>query len=225
MGLTLKKIVFLSELFFFILCIWIIFLYSNSMSRNKHDRIFRRRLLNFLKKIHIKSWGLSFSEILFLSGIILVGISFFIPWFSINSNSINNTAFSPIIWVNGYVLLCFSIISIVLLFSQNLKQKVKLFLNTSVEDTHIYMLSSLLIVLSILNSIVILNGLYIFVSQISFHWGITTGLVWGIIMLGSSLFIHRNNCASPSEYKIHTFEENNSDNTITQTDKTTKLPF
>ncbi len=195
------------------------------MSRNKNDRILRRKLLHFLKKIHIKSWGFSFEEISLSIWIMLIVISFFLPWFSIPDTSISNGAFSPIIWVNGYVLGSFCCIILFTLFSQKIKQKVKLFLNHSIKNSHIYIVSSIFIVLSILNSIVILNWLYIFVSKISFNGWITVALVWSIVMFVSSLFLQMKQ--TWQEYLFH--KDLKSKDSYKETpkniDKITKLPF
>lgn len=173
----------------------------------------------------IKGVNFSFSEISIIIGNTLVLISFFMPWFEIQSNTVNSTAFSPVIWVNGYALLFLVWLNYFVLFSQNIKQKIKLYLHNSIQDSHIFILSGTLISLSVINSYVILQWLVIFVSDIAHHeWGKIALIGW-IIIFFASIKHYKNMHSKTASLNIYDIDSNLDTQKGESRDKTTKLPF
>jgi hypothetical protein len=139
------------------------------MSKNK-DKIKRKKTLNFINKIKIKTKSLNFTDLTILISLALITFSILTPWFSIINNSAIEWIFSKIFWATGYISLLLVIINIFIIFSNKTKQRIKLFFYNSLWDNSIFIFSSLLFLILWLNSYIIIKGwISLFTNEIRIH--------------------------------------------------------
>ena len=184
----------------------------------------RKKILNNFKKIKIKTSSLGTSHIIILISLLLLLVSLLNPWVRIWSNWNTYGAFSSITWISGFLSVIIIILNLFVIFSKNLKQKITQAFGLYIKNSNIFLFSSLLILIIGIHTIVSLNSLTIFSSEIIFHSGIIFFLVGSIFFIFWSIM----SCKSkngPSDTFL-----TNSSNDSPQLDtnvnkKTTKLPF
>jgi len=177
-----------------------------------------------MKKTKIKANNLNIWQIIILVSLALIIISLTNPWFSLGYNNTSYWAFSKIVWIIWYFSIILVWLNIFMIFSVVLKNKIKLFLSHFLEDSSVFIFSSLLLFILWIQTLISLWGLVIFSSEIKFHSGII--FYW----VGSFLFIVWSFINKKLEKQTQQmFLTNNSNhcshNNSKKNKNTTKLPF
>jgi len=192
-------------------------------TKNKHS-IVRKDILNWIKKTKIKALNLNTWEIFIIISLVIISASLLNPWFSLEYNQTSYWAFSKITGVIWYYTVVCIIINLFTLFSLSLKQKIKTFFSLFIEDSTLYLFSSLTFFILWSNALITLWGLQIFSSEIQFHSWIILYMLWSILFLFWALLYKKIN-----KNAWDTFLTNNSHqsslNSTKKQKNTTKLPF
>lgn len=143
----------------------------------KTNKLKRKKILNFFKKIKIKIKSLCIWKIIILISLLLIIFSIFTPWFSTNNSNI--WIFSNIFWLTWYITIALILINLFFIFSNNLKEKIKLYLsNKMFNNNYIFIISAIIFIILWLNSyFIITNWIYIFTNDITIYIGITFYLI------------------------------------------------
>jgi hypothetical protein len=102
--------------------------------KHRNDRIFRRNILKFFSKIHIKSTNFWFSQVLLLISMLLLLTSLFIPWFSLPLNNETYWIFSKIFGISWYIITIILIINAFFYFHIIINKSFASFLETLFEN-------------------------------------------------------------------------------------------
>jgi len=147
-----------------------------------NSRIKRKKIINFLNKIKIKTSNLDFSDYTILIWLVLVVFTTLIPWFTLPYNgTLTQWIFSKINWIVWYLSIFLVLLNLFTIFSIQKKEKIKLFFNIKIKDKFIYFFSSILFLFMWINSLITIKGLELLNSEIKFHSGLTFYLIAGIL--------------------------------------------
>ena len=194
------------------------------MAKKNKSPLNRKDLLNGIQKTKIKAVNLSFWEIIILISLLIISTSLLNPWFSLEYNQSSYWAFSKITGIVWYLSLIFIAINIFTIFSLSLKQKIKIFFNIFIEDSSLFLFSSLTLFILWVNTAVTLWWLQLFSSEIQFHSWIILYLLWSILFLFWAVLYKKTKKISGDAFLTNNSDNSSFNNTKKQKN-TTKLPF
>ncbi len=184
----------------------------------------RKDVLNGIKKAKIKANNLNLWQIIILISFILILISLNSPWFSLDYNNTSYGAFSKITWIIWYLSSFAILLNLFIIFSSLMKSKIRLFLNNFLEDSSVFIFSSLLLFILWINERISLWGLQVFSSEITFHSGIIFYLLWSFLFLLGAFMNKKLEKQTKQMFLTHNSNES-SHNSSKKWKNTTKLPF
>lgn len=153
--------------------------------RNRHTKNkLISEITNFINNLNFKSLNLTFSKQMTILWCILWYISLFIPWIVDKEKLTSYNSFNSLSWNIWFLLMIILMLPILVIFSTNYKEKLKLYSDLSVKN-HFIIITSGFFVLSF--SIIILsfaNGLQTYAESATYwKWVILSMTGWLIILV------------------------------------------
>lgn len=190
----------------------------------KKNTLNRADALKWIKKIKIKTSGFNLAHIVILISLFIILGSLTLPWMSIEYNNKSYWAFSHIVGITWFTALILIMMNVFIIFSTLLKQKIKLVLNYSWNDSSIYLGSAIILLLLWIQTLAGLKWLKIFSSDIEFHSWIVFFLIGSILFVFGSI-VNKKLIKEVWETYITNNSDEDSDIVPKKVKNTTKLPF
>ncbi len=190
----------------------------------KKNTINRADALKWIKKIKIKTSNFNPGHIIILISLLIILTSLTLPWISIEYNNTSYWAFSHIVGITWFTALILIMMNVFIIFSTLLKQKIKLVLNYSWNDSSIYLGSAIILLLLWIQTLTGLKWLKIFSSDIAFHSWIVFFLIGSILFIFGSIV---NKKLGKEDWQTYITNNSDEDSSIVPKNEknTTKLPF
>lgn len=153
--------------------------YRNSSKNRK----LKRTLINIVRFIKFESLNISLSYKFVLVWVIIWIISLFMNWVESSSFEITWNAFNSLLWITGYIIFSFLLITLFFIFNKNKQEKVKTILNLIIKDWNLIIFLFLFCLVLTINSIFYINWLNTFKQSIIIWQWIIFWIIWDVFWL------------------------------------------
>ena len=153
--------------------------YRNSSKNRK----LKRALINIVRFIKFESLNISLSYKFVLVWVIIWIISLFMNWVESSSFEITWNAFNSLLWITGYIIFSFLLITLFFIFNKNKQEKVKTILNLIIKDWNLIIFLFLFCLVLTINSIFYINWLNTFKQSIIIWQWIIFWIIWDVFWL------------------------------------------
>ena len=153
--------------------------YRNSSKNRK----LKRTLINIVRFIKFESLNISLSYKFVLVWVIIWIISLFMNWVESSSFEITWNAFNSLLWITGYIIFSFLLITLFFIFNKNKQEKVKTILNLIIKDLNLIIFLFLFCLVLTINSIFYINWLNTFKQSIIIWQWIIFWIIWDVFWL------------------------------------------
>lgn len=180
--------------------------------------------MNIYNITFLKGTNITLAEKCNILASMIACISFFLPWILENEKWFSWNGFSSIAWNIGWIMIWYIILITFTSTSHYLKEKLKLSLGISIKSENLVLFMWFFILATSVVYINIINGLYIFLENISIWKGVIFYIIaWVIFIVGGIIgkkHQSQGECESFINEKHLHHEEN-----IGANKKNMKLPF
>ena len=153
--------------------------YRNSSKNRK----LKRTLINIVRFIKFESLNISLSYKFVLVWVIIWIISLFMNWVESSSIEVTWNAFNSLLWITGYIIFSFLLITLFFIFNKNKQEKVKTILNLIIKDWNLIIFLFLFCLVLTINSIFYINWLNTFKQSIIIWQWIIFWIIWDVFWL------------------------------------------
>ena len=153
--------------------------YRNSSKNRK----LKRTLINIVRFIKFESLNISLSYKFVLVWVIIWIISLFMNWVESSSFEVTWSAFNSLLWITGYIIFSFLLITLFFIFNKNKQEKVKTILNLIIKDWNLIIFLFLFCLVLTINSIFYINWLNTFKQSIIIWQWIIFWIIWDVFWL------------------------------------------
>lgn len=193
---------------------------------SKRNRYTKNKLIikitDFINNLNFKSINLTFSKQMAILWCILWYISLFMPWIVDNSEWKNWNSFNSLSWNIWYLLMIILLLPILVIFSTNYKEKIKLYSDLSVKNHFIIITSGFFVLSFSIITLSFANGLQTFFERTTYWNWVILSMTWWIIILVWWLIIRKEYHDNSSEIILNKL---NHDREEAKEKDNMKLPF
>jgi len=194
----------------------------NKITRNKETNNFANEFKCFIKNIKFKSINLTLSKQIIILWIFLWFISLYFPWINDVEQLTSWNSFYSLTWNIWFLLSFVLILPILIIFSTNYKEKIKLYSDLSIKNHFIVITSGFMVISFSIISLSFINWLHTFFENIFYWKWVILCMTSGFIILVWWLLLRKEYYSDSSEIILNRLSNNREKN---KEEDNMKLPF
>ena len=193
-------------------------------TERKKERKLKKKLISIYNITLLKWIHLSLAEKVTILWCIIGCISFFLPWIIEKEKNLSWNAFSSIWGNTGWIMILCIFFTLFIIISNNIREKLKLSLWISFKNHTVTIFMGVIILFTSCVYVSMINGLYIFLENISIGNGVIFYIISWLICIIWGILDKKQNSQNEHESFIHE-KQNNNEDISAHNKKNMKLPF